>query len=124
MKDRARLSRARVITAEQALVIARERFLNLSCGGILPRKAVGTLVDLDEIDVALTYLAQCRRTRIPAMHTFDLRRAIDVQLGAVIAAATALGFPTHSWHDITCYAPHALIAVNESDVRRVTKISQ
>jgi hypothetical protein len=113
-----------VITAEQALVIARERFLNLSCQGILPCKAVGTPVDLADIDAALAFLSQCRRTRIPAMHTFDLRRVIDAQVGAVITAAIALGFDTHSWYKITTFAPHALIAVNERDVRRVAKISQ
>jgi hypothetical protein len=115
---------AQVMTADEALIIARERFPNMCCGGILPRKAVGTPVDLDDIDVALAFLSQCRRTRIPAMHTFDLRRVIDAQVGAVIAAAVALGFDTHSWYKITTFAPHALIAVNANDVRRVAELSR
>jgi hypothetical protein len=101
------------------LAIARKRFRNLCCGGILPSKEMGTRVDIDDIDVALVFLLQCRPTVLPNFHSFDLRRAINVQLGAVIAAATALGFGVHSWPDITCYAPHAMIAVRANDVRRV-----
>jgi hypothetical protein len=37
----------------------------------------------------------------------------------VIAATTFLGFGVHSWYDITTFAPHAMIAVDQSDVRRV-----
>lgn len=102
----------------EALAIARERFPNLCAGGILPRHAVGEPVDLDHIAVALTFLDRCRRTKIPRVHSFDLRRLIDVQLGAVIAAAAALGFDVHSWHGVTCYAPHAMIGVDRLDVRR------
>jgi hypothetical protein len=118
-----RAAQATYLTSEQALDLARERFPNLCCQGILPRKAIGTKVDLDDIDVALAFLEQCRPTKNPTVHSFDLRRTIkgDVQLGAVIAAAVALGFGTHSWFDITCYAPHALIAVNQNDVGRVAR---
>jgi hypothetical protein len=108
------------LNGREALEIARERFPNLCCGGILPRKAVGEPVDLADIEVALLALAQCRKTKAPTVHSYDLRRAIpgDLQLGAVIAAATALGFATHSWFGITTFAPHALIAVNKFDVMR------
>jgi hypothetical protein len=114
-------SGAPLISAADALEIARERFTNLCCGGILPRKAVGEPVDLADIEIALVALAQCRKTKTPTVHTFDLRRAMpgDVQLGAVIAASVALGFATHSWFGVTTFAPHALVAINQSDVRRV-----
>jgi hypothetical protein len=116
-----------LLSAADALEIARERFPNLCCAGILPRKAIGEPVDLDDIEIALAALAQCRRTKTPTVHSFDLRRAIpgDVQLGAVIAASVALGFPIHSWFGITTFAPHAMIAVNKFDVRKhATNISR
>jgi hypothetical protein len=43
---------------------------------------------------------------------------IDAQQGALICAAVALGFDVYSWHGTRTFAPHALIAVNQSDVRR------
>jgi hypothetical protein len=113
-----------LITAADALIIARERFSNLSCGGILPKRALGEPVDLDDIDVALAFLAQCRKTKVPSCHSFDLRRAVDVQLGAVIAAATALGFDVHSWLDITTFVPHCMTNVDPDDVRRVANLSR
>jgi hypothetical protein len=116
------VARSDTLSGREALEIARERFPNLCCGGILPRKAIGREpVDLADIEIALLFLGQCRKTKTPTVHSFDLRRAIpgDVQLGAVIAAAAALGFPIHSWFGITTFAPHAMIAVNQSDVRRV-----
>jgi hypothetical protein len=116
--------RAQVMTAEEALIVARNRFHNLCANGILGTKHVGPPVDPADVDVALAFLSRCGRTKVPACHSFDLRRAIgDVSLGAVIVAATALGFGVHSWFDITCYAPHALVAVNATDVRRVTNLS-
>jgi hypothetical protein len=110
-----------VLSAADALEIARERFPNLCCEGILTRKAVGEPVDLDDIEVALVALAQCRKTKTRGMgmHTFDMRMLIDAQHGALIAAAVALGFDVYSWRGTRTYAPHALIAVNQSDVRRV-----
>jgi hypothetical protein len=113
-------ARADALSGREALETARERFPNLCCAGILPRKAIGEPVDLDDIEIALAALAQCRRTKTPTVHSFDLRRAMpgDVQLGAVIAAATALGFGVHSWFGVTTYAPHAMIAVNKFDVRK------
>jgi hypothetical protein len=133
-----------LLSAADALEIARERFPNLCCAGILPRKAIGEPVDLADVEIALAALARCRKTRTPTVHSFDLRRAIsklppgatlnvspghhlpgDVQLGAVIAASVALGFPIHSWFGITTFAPHAMIAVNKFDVRKhATNISR
>jgi hypothetical protein len=106
------------LSGREALEIARERFPNLCCTGILPRKAVGEPVDLDDIEIALLFLGQCRRAKTPTVHSFDLRSAIGGQLGAVIAASVAQGFATHSWLGVTTFAPHALIAVNQGDVRR------
>lgn len=126
------------LSAADALMIARRRFPNLFCGGILTRHTAhtGIPVDLAEINIALAFLGQCRRSRTPRVHSFDLRRAIarwsedgtgdgarDVQLGATIAAATALGFPVHSWRGVTTFAPHAIIGVNANDVKRVVKLS-
>jgi hypothetical protein len=111
------------LTAEEALEIARERFPNLSCQGILPKRAVGDPVDLADIEVALKFLSQCRRTAIPKFHSFDLRRMIgDVQIGAVIAAAVALGFDVRAWYGTAEFLPHAVIGVNANDVRRVAGI--
>jgi hypothetical protein len=109
-----------MLSGHEALEIARERFPNLCCAGILPRKAIGEPVELADIEIALAALAQCRKTKTPTVHSYDLRRAVpgNVQLGAVIAAAVALGFATHSWFGVTTFAPHALIAANQSDVRR------
>jgi hypothetical protein len=118
----------------EALAIAREHFPNLCAGGILPRHAVGEPVDLDHIAVALTFLDRCRRTKVPRVHSFDLRRLISnwnhgsnltiagVQLGAVIAAAVALGFEVQNWHGVTCYAPHAVIGVNRLDVTTQSRL--
>jgi hypothetical protein len=110
-----------VLSGREALEIARERFPNLCCGGILPRKAIGEPVDLDDIEVALEFLSQCRRTLVPRYHTFDLRRAIpgDVRLGAVICAATALGFDVRRFYGNVEFGVHAMIAVNANDVKRV-----
>jgi hypothetical protein len=58
-------------------------------------------VSLDHIEIALS---ECRRTKAPAAHSFDLRRLIGVQLGAVIAEATALGFDVRSRYGVNYYA--------------------
>jgi hypothetical protein len=113
---------AQGISPAQALVIARERFGNLCGGGILPKHATGVPVDLADIARALAFLSRCGKTAVPTVHSFDLRRMIDVQLGAVICAATALGFATHSWLDITEFAPHAMVAVDAADVARVARL--
>ena len=114
----ARLERA-PLSAVDALAIARERFPNLGASGILPKRGVGMAVDLHDIDIALSFLRQCRMATAPAVHSADLCRLIGVQPGALIAAAVALGFPTQSWLGVSCYAPGAMIAVNANDVRRV-----
>jgi hypothetical protein len=107
------------LTGREALVIALERFPYLGADGLLPRKSVRQPVDPREIERAMTFLRQCRRTKTPRVHSFDLQRLIGVQLGALIAAAVALGFATHSWFGIKTFAPHVLIAVNLADTARV-----
>jgi hypothetical protein len=104
-----------------ALSLARERYPTLCSSGILGRKSTGTPVNTDEVAVALAFLAKCKRTKRAAVHSFDLRRAIGVSLGAVIVAATALDFEVRSWLGITIYAPHALIAVSKHDVRKAER---
>jgi hypothetical protein len=113
---------AQEISPTHALEIARERFPNLCCGGILAKRAVGAPVDLDDIAHALEVLAWCRRSEEPSCHSFDLRRLIGGQLGATITACVALGFDVHSWFGVTSFSPHALIAVNEADVARVAQL--
>jgi hypothetical protein len=109
---------AQAMDGAQALLIARERFPNLCCSGILSRKAVGKPVDIGDVEIALMILRQCRPAKAPGMHTFDMRKLINVQHGALIAAATALGFDVHSCYGTRTYAPHALISINQGDVRR------
>jgi hypothetical protein len=113
---------AQEISPGQALEIARQRFPNLSRGGILPKRVAGMPCNLSDIDDALTFLRQCRKTEMPNMHSFDLRRAVDVSVGAIIVAATALGFDVRSWMDITSFSPHAMIAVNADDVARLCSL--
>ena len=108
-----------MMSAVAALAVARERFPNLGAGGILPKRAAGMAVDLHDIEIALSFLRRCRKTTAPAVQSADLCRLIGVQPGAVIAAAVALGFGVHSWRGIREFAPHAIIAVNASDIRRV-----
>jgi hypothetical protein len=108
------------ISAEQALALSRDRFPNLASTGILGRSSMGPPIDPDHVTIALMFLAWCRKTKIPRMHSSDLRRRIgDVSLGAVIAAAVGLNFEVRSWSGVTDYAPHALMNVNPSDVRRM-----
>jgi hypothetical protein len=95
-------------------IISRRRISRLLCLATLRQGYQGRSFDVVEINRFTNRLAWW------TVHTVDLRRAIpgDVQLGAVIAAATALGFGVHSWFGVTTFAPHALIAINQSDVRR------
>jgi hypothetical protein len=113
---------AELISAEAALAIARERFSNLGSAGILgSKKPAGTTIDLAHVERALAFLARCRKSKIPNVHSHDLRAAIGgVSQGAVIVAAHALGFPVHSWLGTRTFAPGALIGVNATDVRRIT----
>jgi hypothetical protein len=109
-----------LMAAEQALVIANERFGNLKANGILASKYTGPEINIDHVATALAFLAQCRKTKIPACHSFDLRRRIgNVSLGAVIAAAVGLDFAVHTWRGTVDYVPHAMMNVNPSDVRRM-----
>jgi hypothetical protein len=110
----------KLISAEMALTIARQRFPNLCSAGILGKRATGAPIDLAHVTIALAFLSQCRKSKVPNCHSFDLRRAIgNVSLGSVIAAAVALGFPLVSWAGVTSFAPHAMIGVNSADVAQI-----
>jgi hypothetical protein len=107
------------ITAERALVIARERFPNLYANGILGRRCAGPPIDLNHVERALAFLAPCRKSKIPSVHSHDLRQQIEiVSLGATIAACVGLGFEVCSWGGVTDFAPHAMIGVNSMDIAR------
>jgi hypothetical protein len=110
---------SRDLSSEAALAVARDRFQNLCSTGILGRKFTGPAVDLADLAKALAFLRQCRKTKQPTVHTVDLVAAIGVSLGAVIAAATALGFGVHSFYGPLIYAPNALVAVSRVDVRKL-----
>jgi hypothetical protein len=112
------------LSGAQALEIARARFPYLGAGGFLPRKVAPQPIDPGEIETAMMFLRQCRRTKTPRVHSHDLRRLIGVRLGAVIAAATALGFGVHSWFGTKTFAPHVLIAVNGADAARIAAASR
>jgi hypothetical protein len=108
------------VTGEQALASAGQRFGNLAATGILGRKHSGPAIDIRHVEIALAFLAQCRKTKIPNCHSFDLRRAIgDVSVGSVIAAAVGLEFTVVSWAGVTSFAPHAMIGVNAADVAKI-----
>jgi hypothetical protein len=101
------------LTAERALSIALRRFPNLCRTGILGRRFTGPPIDLDHVETALSFLAQCRKSKVPNCHSFDLRRQIGgVSVGSVIAACVALDFQVCSWSGVTDYMPHALVNVD------------
>jgi hypothetical protein len=115
----------KVITAEQALVIAKERFGNLKATGILGSKHTGPPIDLNHVEIVLAFLVggECRKTATPRLHTFDLQRAISTSLnvvstGAVICGAYALGYCVRSWMRTRTYVPGAMTNVNADDVER------
>lgn len=111
----------RVTNVDDAIALGRQRFANLCCPGILPRKATGTPIDPDDVARALAALARCRQTKKPAMHTFDLCRMLGgLQPGAVIAAAIALNFDVRSWYGAMEFGQHALTNVSRADVKRLT----
>jgi hypothetical protein len=119
-----RINQRKIISAREALAIARERFPNLASTGILGAKQSGPPIDLNHVEIALRFLMRCRKSKVPSVHSFDLRQAIgNVSIGATIAAAIALGFSVHSWLGVTDYAPHAMVGVNAADVRRVAMIT-
>jgi hypothetical protein len=112
------------ITAERALVIARQRFPTLYANGILGRRCAGPEIDLAHVSKAVTVLTACRKTVIPACHSFDLRRQIGgVSVGAVICAAHALGFDVRGWMGTRMFFPGAMVGVNSADVRRLAMIT-
>jgi hypothetical protein len=108
------------ISAERALVIARERFPNLYANGILGRRCTGRAIDPAHVQIALAVLARCRKSKVPAVHSFDLRQAIgNVSLGAVIVACIALEFDCHSWFGTRSFGTHVLVNVNRADVAKI-----
>ena len=111
--------------ASMVLALVRQhRFPNLRAEGILPKRATGPDVDPREVAVALAFLIRCRRTKYPTVHTRDLQRHIGgVSVGAVIAAAVALGFQVCSWRGAREFFPHALIGVSKIDVRKRRGVS-
>jgi hypothetical protein len=111
------------VTAEQALVIARERFSNLCGTGILGKKRTGPPIDPAHVTIALAFLAQCRKSKVPAMHSHDLCGEIGVSVGALICAAHALGFDVRGWIGTRMFFPGAMIGVNSIDVRRIAMIT-
>jgi hypothetical protein len=106
------------MSAERGLAIARERFPNLCSAGILGKRATGLPVDLWHVDKALSFLAQCRKSKIPAVHSHDLCGEIGVSVGAVICAAHALGFDVRGWMGSRQFFPGAMIGVNARDVEK------
>jgi hypothetical protein len=113
------------VTAEQALVIARKRFPSLYATGILGAKRTGPPIELAQIERAMAFLALCRKSKVPAVHSFDLRQAIEnVSVGATIAACVGLGFEVYSWLGVTDFAPHVMIGLNRADVARHSRIDR
>lgn len=109
------------MSAERALVIARQKLPSLYATGILGRRFIGPPIDPAHVVTALAFLSRCRKSKFENCHSFDLRAAIGgVTVGATIAAATALGFCVHSWRNTVDYAPHAMVGVNADDVERAT----
>jgi hypothetical protein len=107
------------LSGREALVIAQERFSYLGSAGILPPNKFRQPIDPSQIETAMAFLRRCRRTKAPRVHSFDLRRLIGVQLGAVIAASVALGFETRNWLGETTFGAHVMIAVNAADAKRI-----
>jgi hypothetical protein len=108
-----------VMDAESALALARERFPNLAANGILGKGCAGPPIDLDHVSKALAFLSWCRKSRKPAVHSFDLRRAVGgVSVGAMICAAHAAGFDVRGWMGTRTFVPHAMIGVDPDDVAR------
>jgi hypothetical protein len=101
------------ISAGEALALAYERFPNLTAAGSLGAKQSGQPIEPAHVEIAIKFLSGCRRTKKPAVHSHDLRRAIGkgVSQGAVIAAAIALGFDARSWMGTQMFVPGAMINV-------------
>jgi hypothetical protein len=109
------------ISAEMALTIARERFSNLAANGILGKRATGAPIDPAHVTIALAFLSQCRKSKVPAVHSHDLCGEIGVSVGALICAAHALGFDVRSWMGTREFMPGAMIGVNSNVVRLIIK---
>jgi hypothetical protein len=107
-----------LISPEQAIVLAREVYPNLAGVGILGRRGTGAPINPSHVETAMKFLAPCRKTKKPAVHSFDLRQAIGngVSQGAVIVACIALGFDARSWMGTQMFVPGAMVNVNKADV--------
>jgi hypothetical protein len=136
------MAQGRILSGREAVAIARTRFANLCGEGMLSRNGLtpfpwnhgkhhsaatdyptvlGTPLDLDDVEAALAFLSQCRKTDAAIVNVFELRRAIGGQLGATIAAASALGFDVCNYYGGLSFGAHAKIAVNRVDVQRLAK---
>ena len=117
--------RSQAAQGRSALALAADRFSNLCREGILPKKRVGEAMDPADVSLAASFLAQCRPTKTPSVHSADLRRVIsrwsgrDVSAGSVIAAAVASGFDVAGWYGIMEFYPNALIGVNSRDCAKL-----
>jgi hypothetical protein len=59
------------ISAGEALALAHERFPNLTAAGILGAKQSGQPIDPAHVTRALAFMAQCRKSKVPAVHSYD-----------------------------------------------------
>lgn len=113
--------------ADFVIADARRRFRYLSADGLTPRPVKGGPVPKEiapgDIAVALQFLAHCRHSKKPGVHTADIQVAVwrrfsrEISIGAVIAAALALSFDVQSTFGCRGFHPHALISVRRYDVR-------
>jgi hypothetical protein len=111
-------TKPKLISANEALAMAREVFPNLAAIGILGSKRTGQPINPAHVEIALAFLAPCRKSKKPAVHSHDFRQAIGhgVSQGAVIVAAIALGFDVRSWLGTQMFVPGAMVSVNKADV--------
>jgi hypothetical protein len=107
--------------------LAHVRFPNLCASGILGRSATGPRTDAADIEVALAFLGHCRRNQRPNVFTADLQRHVSrwagraVSVGAIIAAAVSLNFEVRGWYGVRAFYPHALLNVNQRDIRKLDR---
>jgi len=114
----AQRTKPKLISAGAALAMAREVFPNLAAIGILGSKRTGQPINPAHVEIALAFLAPCRKSKKPAVHSHDLRQAIGngVTQGSVIAACLGLGFDCRSWMGTQMFVPGAMMNVNKADV--------
>jgi hypothetical protein len=126
--ERAAVAQAAIsMTPQQALVIARERFPDLSGDGIrvYPGAAPQQMHD-NQVETALAFLRLLRPTRRPTMGSGTLKHDCEnwgsanglcayVSRGTLTAAAIALGYPVTAYRS----GPHVQIGVSITDLRKV-----